>query len=259
MKKPTQTRYFQSYTDDFIESKNQAFQLPNDYVWINSSWWHRAASRLLYLPAFVFSYCCCRFYLHPEIKNHSVLKALKSTGYFLYGNHTQPLGDAVIPIRLAAAKRCYILVDPANMGIPVLGRLLPLLGALPVPDSLAGLRNLQNAIGQRAMNGNCIAIYPEAHVWPWYTGIRPYSAVSFSYPVKYNLPSFCMTITYQQRKHRRKPKMTIYLDGPFYPDSLLSVKKQKEQLHREIYRCMNHRSKNSNFDYVQYKKGGCTT
>ena len=53
-------------------------------------------------------------------------------------------------------------------------------------------------------------------------------------------------------KNRKKPKIVIYVDGPFYPDRSLSEKEQQETLRNEIYNCMLERSKNSNFEYVKY-------
>jgi len=251
-----QTRYYQSYNDDFVKSSNQDFELPDNYIWINNSIWHRLASAFVYLLGLIFSFCYCRLYLRIKIKNRAILKRYKKSGCFLYANHTQPLGDAFIPGRVITPKRCYIVAGTANLGIPLLGRFLPLLGALPVPDSIGGLKKLHQAIGQRVMTGNCIVIYPEGHVWPWYTGIRPYSTASFSYPVAYHAPSFCMTATYQQRKYRKRPKMTIYLDGPFYPDRQLSKKAQKELLRKDIHNCMIKRSSNSYSEYIRYLKGG---
>jgi len=91
--KVTETRYYQSYTDDFVESKNQSFQLPENYVWIHRNWVYRIASKCLYLLAALFALLYCRFLLHVKIKNRSALRHCAETGFFLYGNHTQPMGD----------------------------------------------------------------------------------------------------------------------------------------------------------------------
>lgn len=251
-----QTRYYQSYTDDFVTSRNQSYQLPDNYVWLHKNILYRAAARCFYLVGVIFSFCYCSFYLHIKVKNRSVLKKCRETGFFLYGNHTQPLGDAFIPARLLFPGRAFIVVGPANLGIPILGRLLPMLGALPVAPSLTGMKKLRQAVQRRIEDGNCVVIYPEAHVWPWYTGIRPFSPVSFSHPVNYAVPAVCMTATYQKRKFGRKPQMTIYLDGPFYPDPTRTKKAQKEQLRRQIFRRMTTRSQNSNYEYIRYEKGG---
>jgi len=250
--KETETRYYRSFTDDFVESRNQSFRVPENYTWIHENLFYRIISRCLYLLAVLFAFPYCRFWLHVKIKNKSVLKQHVKSGCFLYGNHTQPMGDAFIPFRVLALKRVYIVVNPANLGIPVLGPLLPVLGALPLPDTIGQMKKLNEAIRMRIREQGCVVFYPEAHVWPWYTGIRPFPPVSFGFPVEYSAPSFCMTTTCQKRKYGKKPGITIYLDGPFYPDSSLPKKKQKEQLCDRIYDCMVRRSQNSTYQYINY-------
>lgn len=249
------TQYYQSYTDDFVESGNQSFQLPDSYTWIRDSLLYRIASKCIYTLAVFCAFIYCRCYLHIRIKNRSVLKQYPNSGYFLYCNHTQPVGDAFIPLRVLAPRRCYILAAPANLGIPILGRLLPMIGALPAPDSLSGMKKLHDAIRLRIQQKKCVVIYPEAHVWPWYTGIRPYPAASFGFPTACDAPSFCMTAAYQKRKHAKRPKMTLYLDGPFLPDHSLPLKERKERLRQDIYECMVKRSQNSNYEYIHYENG----
>jgi 1-acyl-sn-glycerol-3-phosphate acyltransferase len=250
----SEIRYFKSYEDDCVKSKNQSCQLPEGYSWIHDGIFYCVISWCLYLLTALFAFPYCRLVLHAKIENRSVLRHGADTGCFLFGNHTQPIGDAFLPIWALAPKRAYVVVSPANLGIPVLGPLLPLLGALPLPDSVSGLKALYQAVRLHVENRNCVGFYPEAHVWPWYTGIRPFSAASFGFPVECGAPSFCMTTTYQKRKRGKKPGITVYLDGPFYPDRSLSRVKQKEKLRGEILNCMKRRSRNSTHSYIRYER-----
>ena len=77
------------------------------------------------------------------------------------------------------------------------GTIVEMLGAIPVPGNKESMKNFLDAIKKRIENGNSITIYPEAHIWPYYTKIRPFKEVSFKYPVELNVPAFCMTNTYQ--------------------------------------------------------------
>ena len=65
-----------------------------------------------------------------------------------------------------------------------------------------------------------------------------------------------MTTTYQKRKWGKKPKITIYVDGPFYAEEGLSKKQQREKLRDTVYGVMKDRSQNSNYDYMIYKPKG---
>ncbi|QAT42777.1 1-acyl-sn-glycerol-3-phosphate acyltransferase [Aminipila luticellarii] len=252
--KNAEIRYFKSYTDDFVESKRQSFELPEHYSWTHDNLPYRVISQCLYRIIALFCFPYCRLILHAKIKNRSVLKHAHHTGCFLYGNHTQPLGDVLLPVWMLARKRVYVVASPANLGIPVIGPILPLLGALPLPSSVSGLKKLYKAIRLHIRNQSCVVLYPEAHVWPWHTKIRPFPDTSFNFPVECDAPSFCITTTYQKRKYGKKPGITVYVDGPFYPDKSISKLKQKEKLHDEIFRCMEKRSLNSTYSYIRYER-----
>ena len=66
------------------------------------------------------------------------------------------------------------------------------------------LLTIFNAIDQIVADKKTILIYPEAHIWPYYTKIRPFPSTSFRYPIKFNVPSFSITTTYQ-KVGKRKP------------------------------------------------------
>ncbi len=251
---PGGVKKYRSYTEDFVESKNQDIRLPDDYVWVHKNPLYRCYMAVLYGAAQVFTFFYTRFSLHLRVVNRSVFKKCRDTGYFLYGNHTQPVGDAFAPIRYMFPKRMYTIMSPANLGIPLLGKILPGLGGLPIPDTVDGMKEFLDALKFYIDRKKCIVIYPESHVWPWCDFIRPFPDTSFRYPVMYDVPAFCMTVTYQKRRHGKKPRMTVYLDGPFYPQPELGMRQARKQLHDQIFACMQKRSKNSTYAYVRYEK-----
>ncbi|MFC6170568.1 lysophospholipid acyltransferase family protein [Loigolactobacillus jiayinensis] len=245
-------RYYHSFTDDFVASQQQNYTLATDYSW-------EPQGKLFYFTAFIvtfltkvfswfYRYCWAR----PTIVNGQLLHDYPA-GCFLYGNHTQPQGDVFIPFSLLRHKPLNFLVSPANLGIPLLGHWLPYGGALPIPNTLHQLGRFQAAVYQRIAAKQCVVVYPEAHVWPYYTQIRPLPLAAFHYPIGTQAASFCMTTTYQKRRWRKRPHITLYLDGPFYPQAGLPAKQQQIQLRDEIAACMQKRSRASNVAYIQYK------
>lgn len=249
-----EVRRYHSVTDDFVESKNQDIRLPEDYIWVHTGLLYRFACRCLSIPAILVSAFYCRLVLHIRFVNRSIRRQNRKSGCFLYGNHTQPMGDAVLPMLAFAPRRMYVVASPANLGIPVLGPVLPMLGALPLPNSIAGMKKLREAIYLRIAARGCVMFYPEAHVWPWCTQIRSFSASSFAFPAECGAPSYCMTTTYQRRKHGLKPGITVYLDGPFYPDNSLPKKLRQEKLRDAIQACMEKRSQCSTYSYIRYER-----
>ena len=101
---------------------------------------------------------------------------------------------------------------------------------------------------------NPIVVYPEAHLWPYYTQIRNFPATSFRFPVKYNKPVFTFTTVYLKHKKQTKPKIEIYVDGPFYPNQNLSDKDAQKELRNKVFDALNKRAQLSNYEHVKYVK-----
>ena len=117
------------------------------------------------------------------------------------------------------------------------------------------MSKLEKYIEEKIKNKNSITIYPEAHIWPYYTKIRPFKAVSFKYPAKLNAPVYSITNTYQSygKKHK-KIQLVSYVDGPFYPDEKLTLKERQQDLRDRVYNKMVERSKNNNIEHIKYIK-----
>ncbi len=86
------------------------------------------------------------------------------------------------------------------------------------------------------------------------TGIRPFSDSSFTFPAKLGKPVFALTITYKRRRFGKKPAAVIYTDGPFYPDPALPLRERARALHDAIYEAMTARSRESDCEYIVYRK-----
>jgi len=249
------TVYYTSYKDDIVESSNQQYKLKKDYKWVHNNPFYVFFAWLLYIfLVYPVGIIYCKLILRVSFKNRGVLKLKDKKGYFLYSNHTQTLGDVLMPALGARPKRIYTVVSPANFAIPVIGKILTMIGALPTPDSIKGFREFRDAYTKRINDGHPVTIYPEAHLWPYYNKIRPFNSTSFKFPVELGVAAFCQTVTYQKRKHSKKAKITIYYDGPFYPDKSLTKKEAQAKLHDEIYAKMCERAKKSNYEYYEYIK-----
>lgn len=254
MSKRDRICHYTSETQDFVFSREQDHCLPQEYQWIPDSALWRLGSGVFYEIARVFSWIFCGIHLHTRVKNRKVLRTCQDEGIFVYGNHTQPVADAFAPAIVLWPRRIYTVVSPANLGIPVLGRLLPMLGALPIPDQMRQMKAFTEAVRERIAQKHCVIIYPEAHVWPYCTMIRDFPSTAFHYPVDCHAPCYAMTTTYQRRRWSKKPRATVYLDGPFYPDTTLRKKEQREKLRDEVYAAMKARSCQSTYAYIQYIK-----
>ena len=191
-----------------------------------------------------------------KIKNRKALRGLKGTGYYIYGNHTQSMMDAYTPSLITFPKHTHIITGPEAVSVPVLKTAVQLLGGIPLPGTPSGFRPFLEALRFRTSRKRVIAIYPEAHIWPWYTGIRPFPDGSFAYPVKENLPVVAYVTTYRQRKVFKNlpPLITVTLSDPFYCDTSLSPREAKKELRDKVYEFMCKTADNpENYAYIEYK------
>ena len=256
MRDRIETRIYHSYSDDFVETADQEYELPADYRWIDDSRSGKVKYAVLHGVGLVIASVYDKIILGRRVHDRDAIKRYHKEdggGYFIYANHTQPVGDATLPMLLSFPKRAYVIVSPANLGIPVLGPLLPYLGALPTPSNMQGLKELDEAVEQRLSEGSAIMVYPEAHLWPWHTGIRPLPISAFSFPVATGRPVFTATTTYHESRFRKHPCATVYVDGPFYPDESLPKAKRKRKLRDEVQAAMERRAALSTCEYVHYE------
>ncbi len=253
MKKEQKVIYYSDeLNDEFSTAEITPIKIDENYNYgDNSFWWtlkHIFWYKIIFRPVISFYF---KFILHHKIIGKEKLKDFKKKPYFMYGNHTNTACDPFIPSMVSKPNDIYVIVHPNNVSIPVLGKINRYLGAIPLPDGLSATRNFMNTIKLRINQNHPIMIYPEAHIWPYYTKIRPFVDLSFRYPLQYNLPTFSLTNTYQKRKNG-KARIVTYIDGPFFADTNLPQKEQKTDLRNKVYNIMTERSKNSNIEIIKY-------
>lgn len=245
--------YSDPLNDDFAATNITPKPLPDNYKYVKTGFPYRVAKFVLYsvIARSVAALYVKLLYLQTT-KNRSALRTAKDTGFFLYGNHTQYAADAFIPNVVTFPKTNYILVSPDATSIKGIRWLVTILGGVPVP----GIKQYRDFL--RAMetysSHNVVTIYPEAHIWPYYTDIRPFSDVSFDYPVRYGKPVFSFTNVYKKKLVGTRPRIQTYIDGPFYPDNTLSSKEARLKLRNDVYNAMKSRvQSNDSYAYIRYE------
>ena len=247
--------YRDEQNDEFSVAQITPKKIDGGYIYIHKSPFKRFTRVFWYdIVAKPLAFLYTKIAFHHKMIGREVLKDYLKKPYFIYGNHTQDICDALIPSMLNIRKSVFVIVHPNNVSMPILGRITPSLGAIPLPDGREAYRNFLEAIDTRISEGCAVTVYPEAHIWPYYTGIRPFKDVSFSYPVRLGTPVFCFTNTYQKRRFGKKPKIVTYVDGPFFADENLKPHERKADLRNRVYDRMCERAKNSNVEMIKYIK-----
>jgi 1-acyl-sn-glycerol-3-phosphate acyltransferase len=249
--------YKDPLNDDFAFNHIQTTKVTESFTYIHKSLIWRFITFILYhLIALPLVYLYCKIIYGMRFKGRHNISKIKRGGFFLYGNHTHTV-DSFIPYILSHPKRRnYIIASPDAVSIPGLRAIVMMLGAIPLPTSIKAMNKFLAAVKKRISSGATVTIYPEAHIWPYYTGIRPFTEKSFYYPVKMNVPVIAFCNTYTQRKYLtfvKVPRMKVYISEPFYPNPSLPPKEAQSELRDRVYQFMKQTAdRNSNYEYIKY-------
>lgn len=251
----TTVYYEDELNDDFEKTNLKRVEIPEDfnynkgkvYRFFSNAFYFGIAIPILYLITHCYGI---------KIKGKENLKKLNGENCFFYSNHTSFLDVLDIQTRVSPGRRTDILGYSDSLSNKFLGAITQFLGYMPIPDSPKTFRKFQKALEERVtkLNHNII-IYPEAHIWPFYTDIRPFISTSFKYPAKLNRPIVPVTACYRKSKISKRAKITLYISEPIYPQEYLSVNENKEFLRDECYKEMKRvTQKYSTYKYVNYVK-----
>ena len=245
--------YSDELNDEFSEAKIIPRKIDENYKYSKNPVWDFCSVLCQNVLSMPIKLLHSKIVFNHKFIGKEKLKEHKKDGYFIYANHTQAFEDTFIPSLANYPKRNFLIVNPENISMKGSGWLVELLGAIPVPGNIKATKNFLQQIEKRIKQKYSITIYPEAHIWPFYAGIRNFKEVSFKYPVKLNVPIYTITNTYQQYgKKQNKLRIISYIDGPFISDQTISEKEAVKKLRDQAYNQMKERSLNSNIEYIKY-------
>lgn len=248
--------YKDELNDDFAGTNIKQKKVDANFKFINKNIIVSFFAFLLYyviaVPVIWFYSTCIR---HVKYVNRRAVRKLKKP-CFLYGNHTGVI-DAYSPGLICYPKRSKILVSADTVSIKGIKNIVQMLGALPVPNDSSGMMKFVQAVKYYNKKRYIITIYPEAHIWPFFTGVRNFKDTSFAYPVLTNSPVCAFFTAYSESKgfmHKfRKANVTVYVSDPIYPDTTLPRKEAQKKLRDEVYDFMKKCSeKHSTYSVIEY-------
>ncbi len=248
--------YTDELKDDFEKTNLKRIAIPENFKFQHTNWFYNLCSNILY---FVFAVPILRIiclFGGIKVKGKENLKELNGEGCFIYSNHTSFFDVFDNQVLVFPFKKTHILGYTDALSNKLLKVVTPMLGHIPIPDSPRTFRKFQESMEYYVLKKNHnVLIYPEAHIWPYYTKIRPFISTSFKYPAKLNRAVLPITACYRKSKLSNKAKITLYIGKPIYPKLDLSVNENKEYLRDECYKTMCETAKKySTYEYVKYVK-----
>ena len=260
MKNPEiKTVYYDSLLEDEFSGTNiTRIPLGDDYRYYSNNIFFRATAWFLYwifawIPILIYT----KLSFHVRVKGKKNRRHLRRQGVFVYGNHTQIIDALTGQIYATPRKRTYIVCNQDTTSIKGIRPIVKMLGAIPTPEKPSEGEKYRECINKRIRQRCSIVIFPEAHIWPYYTHIRPFGDESFTFPAELGVPVIAMATTYRRRKifKNRSPRVTIHLSKPFYPNMNLSLPERKAELRNFVYDYLvDKASEEENYEFVRYIK-----
>ena len=245
--------YYQTEHDEVFKANKKAIKIDDNYMYTIKNPIYKVFSWLsYYFFAVPFSFVYCKIINKIKFHNKKILNKYKKGGYFIYSNHTAEFFDGLCPGLICFPQKVHIIVNPVNISMPIIGKFTKMWGAIPIPEGLNATKNFYEKIESTLNKNQPILIYPEAHLWPYYTKIRNFSNTSFRYPIKYNKPVFTFTTVYKKRKTNKRPKVEIYVDGPFYPNKNMNNKESQQNLRNVVYSKLCEYANLSDYKFIEY-------
>lgn len=234
--------YSDEVEEDFSGMNIKKTSLKSDYKYYSTNPFYRFFSKLLCILIVIPLFWCINIIkFRPVYKNKKLFKQVKGKGYYVYSNHTTAFDPTLDGVFFAPLQRTITIASQETFSISsLINPIIRAIGGIPVPNKGDGVmfNNYVKCLSYHVSKKHKIVIYPEAHIWQYYNGVRNFKSGSFRYPVWDNAPIFTLTKTFKKSKWRKTPKIIIYVSGPFYPDTTLPFKEAVNKLRDEAYQSM---------------------
>ena len=248
--------YKDELNDDFSGLRLEDKPLVKGYKYIRTGWLFRIFEFLFYYGIMIpVVYMLQKLICHQKFANRAVMKSARKDGCFIVSNHTQVQSDSYIGPLATYPKKCFIISNPDVISIRGLRLGMQAYGVIPVGTNLDEKKEFLRCVDTRIKQGNAVIVYPEAHVWPYYTKVRPFDYQAFCYLASTGKPMYVLTNCYQKRRFFKRPWIITYADGPFYPNAELNVIESAKQMRDIAYETLCRRtSEHSTCEYIRYVK-----
>lgn len=241
--------------DDFDEIGLSRPSLPKNYNYERNNHFANFWSGILYfgiVRPILAAFC---FFSGIKVKGKKNIKSLRHKGYFIYSNHVSISDAFKIQALIYPFKRTNAIGYTDSLTVPIIGKAMKGLGLIPLPlkDDVENMKKFTNSFSYFLKKKERIIIFPEAHIWPYYTKIRTFRKGSFLFPAMNNAPIVPMCTVFRKPLIGKKPKQTILIGKPIYPLSDLSVLENKEYLYEACLSTLKALSSSvKQYEYITY-------
>jgi 1-acyl-sn-glycerol-3-phosphate acyltransferase len=175
----------------------------------------------------LFNRLIFRLRIEGRERLHGVASAM------LVSNHTLVLDPGIIAHALRPHRSYFTMLEDTAC-IPLLGTFVRLLGAIPIPTRLAGMKSLERTIRRNLQDLHFVHVFPEGECYLWNQEIKDFQLGAFYLACRLGLPIVPITTVLHERRWlgrttfhvagrtlRVPPKVTAVLGEAMYPKATL--------------------------------------
>lgn len=150
-------------------------------------------------------------------------------------NHVHPMDCTMAKIG-TFPHRIYFVSLRRNLELPLVGWLIKMLGALPLPMTPQGMVEYQRHLENAVREGSWVHYYPEGMLVRYHQGLRPFHNGAFLTAARTGCPVVPMAVVTRPATGirallGRKKDLTLRIGEPIYPNPELSAKAAAQSLH----------------------------
>lgn len=175
-----------------------------------------------------------------RVRGRKNLRGLR--GAVVVCNHVHNLDCSFLGILLFPRKMVFTSVE-FLFRRPVVGPLIRILGSVPVPSSLSGMRRFISEMTHAVQNGRTVCIYPEGELVPYCGQLREFRDGAFLIAARAGVPVVPVLITQREcrglwKALKKKPCLTITAERPIVPDMESGAHEAARELSAVAFRTM---------------------
>ncbi len=213
-------------------------EIDGDYEYVNDGILFKLFSTILYVIALPIVYIYNKIMYNFKIYGRENLM-IKNTGKITVSNHVHPM-DCTMNAIANAPKNLYFISIKSNFEIPIIGHIIKLLHAMPIPEKVSEKAKFFNTIRELLNNKKSVHFYPEASLWPYYKKLRKFKNGAFKIAVENNVPVVPMVYKFVKpygirKLIKKRPFIELHILKPVYPDVNLPKKESIEELKNTVY------------------------
>lgn len=214
---------------------------------INFSPAYRAASAIFYQVVFFLALIFNTLFYRLQIIGRNNLHLEKA---LLVSNHSMYLDPATIAQALFPRRTHYTVLEE-TFSIPILGGMIRLLGAFPLPKGNT-MKLLLGPMKKALDETGFIHFFPEGKLYPNNTSIKEFKEGVCFFSIRYKIPVVPLTIIVRRKRKKKSgnyllpPKVRIVIGKPVYPEAYMkndslrnAMKSMADDLRRTMQKTIN--------------------